>query len=713
MDDHTLLMHPTLLSNILSFNQDRQLKSRWELLRIFHLGTACALVIRSIALAILPASSNSPCVPSWLSSLPLLQDSWLILFVLMQILSSSRSWDQFADSNARSQFAKRGFLVESGMATIGHALTANPHSDVIYCLLPALATNAYGLPLRNALRRLRAIPLCVFLSAVGSHWLSDGSKHHFPIVLVNNVLPRSVFLVCLGMIAIYIVRVGSAEKAIATSVHLSIPDGLAVVDAASQRICWANNEMCNGFGNSLGQSLHPSLSHEVPATAHLTPPNNSCPQRVYQISTCPLHISNTTIGEIWLARDITTSHTLGHANLAFQRATSETELWDVLCKALAALGYKRSRVYRWSKDHTQLEGVADHGMQGINFRDFPIPFQDDPYSARTLASEYPIVYAPNSNDHCAAPLGKDTELPWLEVPMRHGGTVYGKISLDNKGHINAERACLREEMAAQTQSRHSELLIAVNSLSIQASHTLHRLIEAHARADALAAYLHYSARHFFSMAAPLARLSAVKELDIDPSASKALEYLKGMSHVLRHYSLMATHWARQEKAPFGQILVERVRTDLQLLLRDLSKWFSFLSESTAAKLQINLEGIQYANIDRGIAEQVLNVLLNNAFDALARHSSGTSPGLVDVFIKHETIDTVEFIVRDNGVGMTHKQLSHLFVPRPIRAAAQRLGMGLRIATYLCDCHGGKLWCSASRPLQGAEFRFTLCENPMI
>jgi signal transduction histidine kinase len=110
------------------------------------------------------------------------------------------------------------------------------------------------------------------------------------------------------------------------------------------------------------------------------------------------------------------------------------------------------------------------------------------------------------------------------------------------------------------------------------------------------------------------------------------------------------------------------------------------------------------SIDRLRMEQVFINLLNNA----AKYSAPGSN--IYITCSQEENDTVIVSVRDEGIGMSQKNLKQIFEKffREKQAIGQYSGMGvgLYITNNIIEQHGGKIW-AESELKKGSQFYFTL------
>ncbi len=99
-------------------------------------------------------------------------------------------------------------------------------------------------------------------------------------------------------------------------------------------------------------------------------------------------------------------------------------------------------------------------------------------------------------------------------------------------------------------------------------------------------------------------------------------------------------------------------------------------------------------------------LLSNAF----KYSTAETP--VDVRVEREGDDAL-VTVEDRGSGIAEDVQAHIF-DRYYRVRgdgkAEGLGLGLYIARFIVEAHGGRIWCE-SEVGKGSRFSFTLPATP--
>ena len=148
-------------------------------------------------------------------------------------------------------------------------------------------------------------------------------------------------------------------------------------------------------------------------------------------------------------------------------------------------------------------------------------------------------------------------------------------------------------------------------------------------------------------------------------------------------------------------------TNLAPLLETLTKRFRQPFEAKRVELDLDLP----ADLPPALADEhrLLQVLTNLTGNALMYTPED---GTVTVSVAH-THGMIQVTVRDTGAGIAPEHLLHLFdrfyrVDKSrSRAAGGGSGIGLTIAKYLVEAHGGKIWVESEGKGKGSAFSFTL------
>lgn len=107
-------------------------------------------------------------------------------------------------------------------------------------------------------------------------------------------------------------------------------------------------------------------------------------------------------------------------------------------------------------------------------------------------------------------------------------------------------------------------------------------------------------------------------------------------------------------------------------------------------------------------DRINQVLLNLVGNALQYTSRGGEVKISAEEIKNE----ISIAVTDDGVGIPAEHLEHVFtrfyrVDKSRSRVGGGSGIGLTIAKYLVEAHGGRIWAESPGPDQGSTFTFTL------
>ena len=147
--------------------------------------------------------------------------------------------------------------------------------------------------------------------------------------------------------------------------------------------------------------------------------------------------------------------------------------------------------------------------------------------------------------------------------------------------------------------------------------------------------------------------------------------------------------------------LEKHPTDLKQLCDDVIEMVKTLGRYRNKKIVFQPQSHIVAHVNAQEIKQVLLNLVTNALDSLDRD------GVVHVELTKRN-EEVGIVVRDNGCGMSHEVLEHLFEPFFTRRRnGQGTGLGLSISYRIIVEHGGKLEASSPGIGQGSEFQVWL------
>jgi len=156
-------------------------------------------------------------------------------------------------------------------------------------------------------------------------------------------------------------------------------------------------------------------------------------------------------------------------------------------------------------------------------------------------------------------------------------------------------------------------------------------------------------------------------------------------------------------AESGALQLRREPVDLAELIRDAVAGFEAQAKEKEIRLELSLAEIEEINIDPQRVREVLMNLVSNALRYTPRD------GWIKVgFTESASGDqkNVIIFVEDNGPGIESADLPHVFERFYKSSDSGGMGLGLSIAKYLVEAHGGKIW-AESKVGTGTIISFTL------
>ena len=156
-------------------------------------------------------------------------------------------------------------------------------------------------------------------------------------------------------------------------------------------------------------------------------------------------------------------------------------------------------------------------------------------------------------------------------------------------------------------------------------------------------------------------------------------------------------------AESGALHLRREPTDLAELTRDAVSGFESQAKEKEIRLELSVAEIDELRVD---PQRVREVLLNLISNALRYTSRG---GVIKVGFTESassTEKTAVVFVEDNGPGIESADLPHVFERFYKSSDSGGMGLGLSIAKYLVEAHGGRIW-AESELGKGTKISFTL------
>jgi signal transduction histidine kinase len=156
-------------------------------------------------------------------------------------------------------------------------------------------------------------------------------------------------------------------------------------------------------------------------------------------------------------------------------------------------------------------------------------------------------------------------------------------------------------------------------------------------------------------------------------------------------------------AESGSLKLTREATDLGDLIRDTAAGFESQALEKGVRFELSLAQVEEMIVDPLRLREVLSNLIGNAL----RYTP--AQGVVKVNLTESAAGvgrSVLFSVEDSGVGIPSADLPHVFERFYKSSDSGGMGLGLSIAKYLVEAHGGKIW-AESEVGKGTKISFSI------
>jgi two-component system OmpR family sensor kinase len=158
-------------------------------------------------------------------------------------------------------------------------------------------------------------------------------------------------------------------------------------------------------------------------------------------------------------------------------------------------------------------------------------------------------------------------------------------------------------------------------------------------------------------------------------------------------------------AESGALHLKREPTNLAELIRDTLSNFDAPAAEKEIKLAMSFPEVEEANIDPQRVREVLTNLLSNALRYTPRGGE-VKVGLAEAVRGASEGKALTIFVEDNGPGVESSDLLHIFDRFYKSSDSGGMGLGLSIAKYLVEAHGGKIWAESDLG-KGTKISFSL------
>ena len=156
-------------------------------------------------------------------------------------------------------------------------------------------------------------------------------------------------------------------------------------------------------------------------------------------------------------------------------------------------------------------------------------------------------------------------------------------------------------------------------------------------------------------------------------------------------------------AESGSLKLTRELINLSDLIRDTVAGFESQSLEKDVRFELSLADVKEVNVDPLRLREVLSNLVGNAL----RYTP--AQGVVKVSLTESTSGLergVLISVEDSGAGIPSADLPHVFERFYKSSDSGGMGLGLSIAKYLVETHGGKIW-AESEVGKGSKISFII------
>ena len=330
--------------------------------------------------------------------------------------------------------------------------------------------------------------------------------------------------------------------------------------------------------------------------------------------------------------------------------------------------------------------------------------KDEVYVARLLSERLCVVDNITDNAPEAYYAYNPDLCAMLEAPINIGGKFYGTISIEQEQsdtHPGGRKWTMDEQQFASS-------LADIMALAISG-------FERRVAREAAETASHYKSEFLANMSheirTPMNSIIGFSELAIDDQISPVTkDYLEKINENANGLLMIINDILDLSKIEAGKMEMDNIPFDMQELLSSCRTLI--MPKAIEKNLLLHIYAEPSVNIrPLGDPVRLRQVLVNLLSNAVKFTNVGVVKLVVNILDKTSNSITMEFEVKDSGIGMTREQINRVFDPfTQAEAGTTRkfggTGLGLSITKKILEAMGGEIIVE-STPGVGSKFKFKL------
>jgi signal transduction histidine kinase len=219
----------------------------------------------------------------------------------------------------------------------------------------------------------------------------------------------------------------------------------------------------------------------------------------------------------------------------------------------------------------------------------------------------------------------------------------------------------------------------------------------HNRASFIAALSHDLKSPIFAEQKLIESLLETKE---NIQTTDIIDYLEEMYQINDEVLRIANNLLASHHLECDEFELNLEETDLNILVKNITKTLQYLAKESNIKLHLNLEkNLIKIEADKDLISRVITNLISNAI----KHSKKSTKIEISTYSQNEQIAVS---IQDNGKGISEEEKVNIFKKYPGEKRKVGTGLGLYISQQIISAHKGKIWFETEID-KGTTFCFTL------